>query len=68
MAAGDKAGGDDAAAAAAAPLLVSAAGRRRRCPGCLTEERCKADAGIPYLNFFYIWVVCLCSCKNSSLS
>uniref|UniRef100_A0A0E0FK50 Major facilitator superfamily (MFS) profile domain-containing protein n=1 Tax=Oryza nivara TaxID=4536 RepID=A0A0E0FK50_ORYNI len=61
MAAGDKAGGDDAAAAAAAPLLVSAAGRRRRCPGCLTEERCKADAGIPYLNFFYIWVVCLCS-------
>uniref|UniRef100_A0A0D9Y6T4 Major facilitator superfamily (MFS) profile domain-containing protein n=1 Tax=Oryza glumipatula TaxID=40148 RepID=A0A0D9Y6T4_9ORYZ len=64
MAAGDKAGGDDAAAAAAAaaaPLLVAAAGRRRRCPGCLTEERCKADAGIPYLNFFYIWVVCLCS-------
>uniref|UniRef100_A0A0E0JH44 Major facilitator superfamily (MFS) profile domain-containing protein n=1 Tax=Oryza punctata TaxID=4537 RepID=A0A0E0JH44_ORYPU len=57
MAAGDKAGGD---AAAAAPLLVSAAGRRR-CPGCRTEERCKADAGIPYLNFFYIWVVCLCS-------
>uniref|UniRef100_A0A0E0C0U1 Major facilitator superfamily (MFS) profile domain-containing protein n=1 Tax=Oryza meridionalis TaxID=40149 RepID=A0A0E0C0U1_9ORYZ len=57
MAAGDKAGSE----AAAAPLLVSAAGRRRRCPGCLTEERCKADAGIPYLNFFYIWVVCLCS-------
>uniref|UniRef100_A0A0D9Y6T6 Uncharacterized protein n=1 Tax=Oryza glumipatula TaxID=40148 RepID=A0A0D9Y6T6_9ORYZ len=60
MAAGDKAGGDDAAAAA--PLLVpAAAGRRRRCPGCRTKERCEAHPGIPYLNFFYIWIVCICA-------
>ncbi|KAF0917457.1 hypothetical protein E2562_020573 [Oryza meyeriana var. granulata] len=59
MAAGDKAGDD---AAAAAPLLAPA-GRRPRewCPGCRIEERCKANAGIPYLNFFYIWVVSLCA-------
>uniref|UniRef100_A0A0E0C0T5 Uncharacterized protein n=1 Tax=Oryza meridionalis TaxID=40149 RepID=A0A0E0C0T5_9ORYZ len=64
MAAGDKAGGD---AATAAPLLVSAAaGRRRRCPGCRTKERCEAHPGIPYLNFFYIWIVCLCAFPHLS--
>jgi len=37
--------------------------RRRRCregcPGCRLEEASKARPGVPYLNFFYIWVVCL---------
>ncbi|CAO2162182.1 unnamed protein product, partial [Urochloa humidicola] len=29
------------------------------CPGCRLEEANKTSTGIPYLNFFYIWVVCL---------
>ncbi|KAL6849980.1 hypothetical protein ACP4OV_020607 [Aristida adscensionis] len=56
MAAGEVGGGAVAAAAAAAPLLGA---RRGRCPGCRLEEANKASRGIPYLNFFYIWVVCL---------
>ncbi|XP_047057351.1 probable peptide/nitrate transporter At3g43790 [Lolium rigidum] len=31
------------------------------CPGCRLDEINNAKTGIPYLNFFYIWVVCLCS-------
>ncbi|XP_048550829.1 probable peptide/nitrate transporter At3g43790 [Triticum urartu] len=46
----------------AAPLL----GKGRRvcregCPGCRLDEANKANAGVPYLNFFFIWVVCLCA-------
>uniref|UniRef100_A0A0D9UZP9 Uncharacterized protein n=1 Tax=Leersia perrieri TaxID=77586 RepID=A0A0D9UZP9_9ORYZ len=61
MAAGDK--NDDEAAAAA--LLTQR--RREGCPGCKIEEKCKAEAGIPYLNFFYIWVVCLCAFDASCI-
>ena len=65
-------GGEEGSPAAAAPLLLPAAReersrmrrrRRRRCregcPGCRLEEASKARPGVPYLNFFYIWVVCL---------
>ncbi|CAL4950418.1 unnamed protein product [Urochloa decumbens] len=59
------AGGEDDGGSAAAALLAAAGemSRRRRCregcPGCRLEEANKASAGVPYLNFFYIWVVCL---------
>ncbi|CAO2207906.1 unnamed protein product [Urochloa humidicola] len=58
-------GEDDGGSTAAAPLLaaVGEGSRRRRCregcPGCRLEQANKASAGVPYLNFFYIWVVCL---------
>ncbi|RLN23043.1 hypothetical protein C2845_PM07G06690 [Panicum miliaceum] len=50
----------------AAPLLGT---KRRRvgCPGCRLDEANKTSTGIPYLNFFYIWVVCLTS-KGDNLS
>ncbi|XP_073355649.1 probable peptide/nitrate transporter At3g43790 [Aegilops tauschii subsp. strangulata] len=46
----------------AAPLLAE--GRRvcrEGCPGCRLDEINKANTGVPYLNFFFIWVVCLCA-------
>nr|CAB3476916.1 unnamed protein product [Digitaria exilis] len=52
------AGGEDGSAAV--PLL----GKKRRregCPGCRLDEANKTATGIPYLNFFYIWIVCLTS-------
>jgi len=63
------AGGEEGSPAAAVALLLPPAreerssSRRRRCregcPGCRQEEASKARAGVPYLDFFYIWVVCL---------
>lgn len=59
MAAGERNG-------AAAPLLAAASWGRKKlckegCPGCRLDEVNKANTGIPYLNFFYVWVVCLCA-------
>jgi hypothetical protein len=52
-----------AAAAAAVPLLQAPEGRTTKyyegCPGCRLDEANKTRTGVPYLNFFYIWVVCL---------
>ncbi|XP_066379177.1 protein ZINC INDUCED FACILITATOR-LIKE 1-like isoform X1 [Miscanthus floridulus] len=31
------------------------------CPGCQLEEANQTRTGIPYLNFFYIWIICLTS-------
>uniref|UniRef100_A0A804LUQ9 Major facilitator superfamily (MFS) profile domain-containing protein n=1 Tax=Zea mays TaxID=4577 RepID=A0A804LUQ9_MAIZE len=31
------------------------------CPGCRLDETNESNTGIPYLNFFYIWIVCLTS-------
>ncbi|XP_062196685.1 probable peptide/nitrate transporter At3g43790 isoform X1 [Phragmites australis] len=48
--------------AAAAPLLLGGARSQHYyegCPGCRLDQINKTKAGIPYLNFFYIWVVCL---------
>jgi hypothetical protein len=63
------AGGEDDGTASAALLLPPAAGERRRCregcPGCRVEEENKARVGIPYRNFFYIWVVCLVAGQSS---
>ncbi|KAK3163424.1 hypothetical protein QOZ80_1AG0003470 [Eleusine coracana subsp. coracana] len=44
---------------AAAPLLAARRKHREGCPGCQLDEINKTKTGIPYLNFFYIWVVCL---------
>jgi hypothetical protein len=50
---------------AAAPLLEP---RRKQyhggCPGCRLDDINKTKTGFPYLNFFYIWVVCLTACKH----
>jgi hypothetical protein len=62
MAAGDR----DEAAAAAAPLLAPARGKQEGCPGCRLEEINMANTSIPYRNFFYVWVVCLCAGKIQS--
>ena len=69
-------GGEEGSPAAAAPLLLPAAReersrmRRRRCregcPGCRLEEASKARPGVPYLNFFYIWVVCLAAGQSGT--
>jgi hypothetical protein len=56
-------GGMDGGEAAAPLLLATRTKRARRegCPGCRLEEANEANAGIPYRNFFYIWIVCLTS-------
>jgi len=33
------------------------------CPGCQLEEANQIRTGIPYLNFFYIWIIGLNSSK-----
>lgn len=61
MAAGER---NESSAAAAAPLLAAARERKlckEGCPGCRLDEINKSKTGIPYLNFFYVWVVCLCA-------
>ena len=62
-------GGEDDDGSASAPLhraggAASGSWRRRRqhhegCPGCRLDEANKADTGVPYRNFSYIWAVCL---------
>ncbi|XP_062196593.1 protein ZINC INDUCED FACILITATOR 1-like isoform X2 [Phragmites australis] len=44
----------------AAPLL-EAKRKHEGCPGCRLDQINKTKTGIPYLNFFYIWIVCLTS-------
>ncbi|GJN37979.1 hypothetical protein PR202_gb26984 [Eleusine coracana subsp. coracana] len=53
------AGGGSEDGGAAAPLLAARRKHREGCPGCQLDEINKTKTGIPYLNFFYIWVVCL---------
>ena len=69
MAAGER---NESSAAVAAPLLAAARERKlckEGCPGCRLDEINKSKTGIPYLNFFYVWVVCLCAgeCAPPSL-
>ncbi|CAM0870302.1 unnamed protein product [Alopecurus aequalis] len=48
-----------------APPRFAAARRaklcKEGCPGCKLDEVNRTKTGIPYLNFFYIWLVCLCA-------
>ncbi|CAO2192908.1 unnamed protein product [Urochloa humidicola] len=41
--------------------LLGTKRRREGCPGCRLDEANMTSAGIPYRNFFYIWIVCLTS-------
>ncbi|WVZ71579.1 hypothetical protein U9M48_020151 [Paspalum notatum var. saurae] len=46
----------------AVPLLGTTkrtAARREGCPACRLDEANSTSDGVPYLNFFYIWIVCL---------
>ncbi|KAH7672072.1 hypothetical protein IHE45_09G029400 [Dioscorea alata] len=31
------------------------------CPGCKLEQQIEAKPGIPYLEFFYVWIITLCT-------
>jgi hypothetical protein len=33
------------------------------CPGCRLDEANEGKTGVPLLNFFYIWLVCLVACE-----
>ncbi|WVZ71571.1 hypothetical protein U9M48_020143 [Paspalum notatum var. saurae] len=51
-----------------APLLVghgsaaaAAAVWGERCPGCRQQRRVQASDRIPYTDFLYIWIACLCA-------
>ena len=55
-----------------APLLVVVGGGggkvalwRECCPGCRQERKVQASDGIPYADFLYIWIACLCACMNN---
>lgn len=52
-----------------ASLLVGGGGKaavwRERCPGCRQERKVQAIDGIPYADFLYIWIACLCACMNN---
>lgn len=51
---------------AAAPLLETeekaAAAYREGCPGCAVDRRKALNAGVPYREFFHIWIIILVSC------
>ncbi|KAF0909097.1 hypothetical protein E2562_031353 [Oryza meyeriana var. granulata] len=47
--------------AAAAPLLEKTT-NLEGCPGCAAERRKAENPGIPYLQFFHIWIIILVSC------
>nr|CAB3472877.1 unnamed protein product [Digitaria exilis] len=55
--------GGSGAGAGGAPLLVGD-GRvtwRDRCPGCRQQRKVHASDRIPYVEFLYIWISCLCA-------
>ncbi|CAL9762534.1 unnamed protein product [Musa acuminata subsp. burmannicoides] len=47
----------------AAPLLAPSeeATHHENCPGCRQDRRNQLHLGIPYREFFYVWIVALCS-------
>ncbi|KAM0861482.1 hypothetical protein ACQ4PT_045870 [Festuca glaucescens] len=44
-----------------APLLRARKVYHERCPGCRQERKMEADDRIPYIDFLYIWITCLCA-------
>ncbi|EMS56416.1 Protein ZINC INDUCED FACILITATOR-LIKE 1 [Triticum urartu] len=44
-----------------APLLRVRKVYHERCPGCRQERKTQADHRIPYTEFLYIWIACLCA-------
>lgn len=56
--------------AAAAPLLETeekVAAYHEGCPGCAVDRRKAANAGVPYKEFFHVWIIILVSCLPISL-
>jgi hypothetical protein len=60
----------EAGEVSSAPLLLprTAAAEAKKhhhkgCPGCRLDEANEGKTGVPLLNFFYIWVVCLVACE-----
>uniref|UniRef100_A0A0D3GMZ5 Major facilitator superfamily (MFS) profile domain-containing protein n=1 Tax=Oryza barthii TaxID=65489 RepID=A0A0D3GMZ5_9ORYZ len=50
------------ASASAAPLLEKKITYWEGCPGCAVERRKAENPGVPYLQFFHIWIIILVSC------
>ncbi|KAG8052584.1 hypothetical protein GUJ93_ZPchr0001g31340 [Zizania palustris] len=44
-----------------APLLVDGKVYHERCPGCRQERKVQANDQLPFLDFLYIWLACLCA-------
>jgi hypothetical protein len=44
-----------------APLLRARKVYHEGCPGCRQERKMEADDRIPYIDFLYIWITCLCA-------
>jgi hypothetical protein len=40
---------------------------KRQCPGCQLDEVNKASNKVPYLNFCFIWIICLTASESLSL-
>nr|CAB3476925.1 unnamed protein product [Digitaria exilis] len=55
--------GGSGAGAGGAPLLVGdgMVTWRDRCPGCRQQRKVHASDRIPYVEFLYIWISCLCA-------
>lgn len=51
--------GADVLSAAAAPLLEKV--YYEGCPGCRVDRKKDSNPGLPYLEFFYVWIVTLCA-------
>lgn len=62
--------GGRGAGAGGAPLLVGdgMAAWRNRCPGCRQQRKVQASDRIPYVEFLYIWISCLCAGTNAHAS
>ncbi|RWW32807.1 hypothetical protein BHE74_00034037 [Ensete ventricosum] len=35
------------------------------CPGCKQDRKNEVHRGVPYGEFFFIWIVTLCSCEST---
>uniref|UniRef100_A0A0D3GMZ7 Major facilitator superfamily (MFS) profile domain-containing protein n=1 Tax=Oryza barthii TaxID=65489 RepID=A0A0D3GMZ7_9ORYZ len=55
------------ASASAAPLLEKKITYWEGCPGCAVERRKAENPGVPYLQFFHIWIIILVSCASYML-
>ena len=51
-------------AEAAAPLLEEKVVYHEGCPGCAVDRRKALNPGIPYKQFFHIWIIILASCTS----
>jgi hypothetical protein len=50
------------------PLLENKTVYYDNCPGCVQELKNERHRGIPYREFFHIWIITLCTCTVLKLS